>query len=312
MIDTRFTRKFGLTCPVGLAPMADAAGGKLAAAVAKAGGLGLIGGGHCDHAWIDAQFEEAGGEAVGCGFFSWKLAQVPGLLESVLRRRPRAVYLSHGDPRPFADSVRRARVPLICQVHSLQEARYAVEAEAEVIVAQGAAAGGQGGARSVMTLVPEIADYLHDAAHDTLLLAAGGITDSRGLAAAIAMGADGAVMGTRFWASQEALVPPVRLQAALAADGDGTVQTQAKEPVSGGDWPGSSLERVLAEQPEKPVGALDQSSKGQEDGNESGGAIAVGEGIGIIRSAPPAAEILEIISRRAERILTNAGRKVIC
>ena len=282
MIDTRLTRQFGLTCPVVLAPMHRVAGGRLAAAVTRAGGLGLIGGGDCDPEWIEAQFHEAGEEAVGCGLTTSRLAETPDVLDRVLEHRPRAVYLAHGDPRPFAARISQAGARLICQIQDLEAARLAIEADAAVIVAQGNAAGGSIGQRSTMTLVPELADILYREAHDTLLLAAGGIADSRGLAAAIVMGADGVVMGTRLWASKEALVHPDHLTAVLNATGDDTVRVQAAA--------GLQDMRVLKNTDE----------------------AAVGEGIGVIHSAPPVEDVLNSIARKAERLLTHVQRKVIC
>ena len=282
MIDTRLTRQFGLTCPVVLAPMHRVAGGRLAAAVTRAGGLGLIGGSDCDLEWIKTQFHEAGDEAVGCGLTTSRLAETPDVLDWVLARRPRAIYLAHGDPRPFAARISQAGALLICQIQDLEAARLAIEADATVIVAQGNAAGGSIGQRSTMTLVPELADLLYREAHDTLLLAAGGITDSRGLAAAIVMGADGVAMGTRLWASHQALVHPDHLKAVLKATGDDTVRIQATA--------GLPDMRVLKN--------IDEA--------------AVGEGVGVIHSAPPVEDVLNTITRKAERLLSHVRRKVIC
>ena len=148
MIDTRLTRSFGLTHPIVSAPMAMASGGALAAAVSGAGGLGLIGGGYGDPEWIDQAFRDAGNTSVGCGFITWKLAERPDLLARVLERDPAALFLSFGDPRPFASEIDAAGVPLICQVQTLEHARQALEAGARVIVAQGTEAGGHGAARA--------------------------------------------------------------------------------------------------------------------------------------------------------------------
>ena len=86
----------------------------------------------------------------------------------------------------------------------MAHAREAVDAGAGVIVAQGGEAGGHSGSRSTFTLVSEIADYLSDAAPDTLLVAAGGVADGRSLAAALMLGADGVLIGSRLVASSEA------------------------------------------------------------------------------------------------------------
>src|SRR4051794_41376902 len=96
MLPTRLTERLGLAHPVILAPMAYAAGGRLAAAVSGAGGLGLIGGGYGDRRWIDAQFDEAGGADVGCGVITWSLARAPHPLAPLLRRGARARVLSFG------------------------------------------------------------------------------------------------------------------------------------------------------------------------------------------------------------------------
>jgi nitronate monooxygenase len=84
MLATRLTERLGLTHPVLLAPMAYAAGGRLAAAVSRAGGLGLIGGGYGSRRRLDAQFDAAGDAGVGCGFITWSLARAPDLLDHVL------------------------------------------------------------------------------------------------------------------------------------------------------------------------------------------------------------------------------------
>ncbi len=272
MIDTRLTRALGLTCPVVLAPMAGVAGGQLAAAVSEAGGLGLIGTGTSD--WTETQFTESGREAIGIGFVTSQLTE--DVLKQALTHRLRAIYLAHGDPRPFASMIHAAKVRLICQVQDLSDARLAVEAGAQVVVAQGAAAGGPSGPRSTLSLVPEVADYLHHADHDMLLLAAGGIADARGLAAAIVMGADGVVMGTRFRAAKEALVTPAQSEAILAATGDSTLRTDTGH-------------RVL----------------------EQDRATELGEAAGLIQSVQTADEILTTLSAKAERLLTHAQRTVI-
>nr|WP_272871524.1 nitronate monooxygenase [Ruegeria lacuscaerulensis] len=280
------TRLFGLTCPVVLAPMPGVADGRLAAAVARAGGLGMIGGGGRDTDWIEAQFRATGNESVGCGFSTWQLAQSPELLDLVLARRPRAIFLSHGDPRPFAARVKQAKARMICQVQDLRGAALAVEAGADIVVAQGSAATGPSGTRTTLALLPEVADFLYREAHDTLLLAAGGIADSRGVAACIVAGADGVVMGTRLWASREGQVQADQYQIALQATGDDTFQTQ--QTVA--DWPESVAMRTLRNAPE---------------------AIPAGEGIGLIRDMPPVDDILNAITLKAGRLLVHAQRKVI-
>src|SRR5271165_6614716 len=83
---TRLTERFGIQHPIVSAPMGFLAGGRLAAAVSRAGGLGLIGGGYGDGDWLDREFTAAGNERVGCGFITWSLAKKPELLDKVLAR----------------------------------------------------------------------------------------------------------------------------------------------------------------------------------------------------------------------------------
>ena len=320
MIETRLTERLRLRHPVISAPMAGAAGGALAAAVGRAGGLGLIGGGYCDADWIDQQFAAAGNEPVGCGFITWKLAETPGLLDRVLTHAPRAVFLSFGDPVPFAEAVRASGAVLICQVQSRADAVAALEAGADVIVAQGGEAGGHGERRATMTLVPEVADLLAARSPETLLVAAGGIADGRGLAAALMLGADGVLLGTRLWASAEALVPEGQVNAALAADGDATLRTKAVDVVRGLDWPERFDIRVLRNGfTDRWHGDLEGlRAVAEREGPRWQAAFAageaevgnpvVGEAIGLIQDRPPAAQIIESMVAEAERLLSGGWR----
>jgi nitronate monooxygenase len=141
---TRLTRTLQLRHPVISAPMAFAAGGALAAAVSRAGGLGFIGGGYGDLPWLEQQLALAEGERIGVGFITWSLARSPSLLAVALEHRPAAVMLSFGDPRPFAEKIRAGGAALICQCQNMAHVCDAVEAGATVVVAQGAEAGGHG------------------------------------------------------------------------------------------------------------------------------------------------------------------------
>jgi nitronate monooxygenase len=125
---TRLSQQLGLKYPIVSAPMAFAAGGALAAAVSRAGGLGLIGGGYGDRVWLDEQFAIASGDRVGVGFITWSLARNPSLLTDVLRSRPAAVMLSFGDPRPFSAEIRGAGALLVCQCQDLAHVEQAIDA----------------------------------------------------------------------------------------------------------------------------------------------------------------------------------------
>ena len=242
---TRLTRLLSIRHPILSAPMAFAAGGALAGAVSAAGGLGLLGGGYGDQGWLAREHAQAGNQRIGCGFITWSLAKQPALLAQALAHSPAAVILSFGDPAPFAKSIRDSGAKLICQVQNMAHARAAIDAGADIIVAQGGEAGGHGMSRATLTLVPEVADLLARSAPAVVLVAAGGIADGRGLAAALMLGAEGVLVGSRFWASAEALVHVRHHAAALAADGDGTLRQTATDVARGLDWPAEFTARIL-------------------------------------------------------------------
>ena len=316
---TRLTERLSIAHPVLLAPMGTAAGGKLAAAVTAAGGLGLIGGGYGDADWLEREFAAAANARVGCGFTTWSLARKPHLLEQVLRHAPAALMLSFGSPLPFAPAIKAAGVPLICQVQTMAHAREAVAAGADIVVAQGAEAGGHGFSRATLTLVPEVADYLAGNAPATLLLAAGGIADGRGLAAALMLGADGALMGSRYWASEEALVPKSFQAAAVAAAGDDTIRTTVVDIVRKIDWPQPFTGRAIktgftmrwhgreADLAEPAV--LEREMERYLDANRRGDVdntgVFAGEAVALIHDVQPAGTILQRIVREAEELLAR-------
>ncbi|WP_232372471.1 NAD(P)H-dependent flavin oxidoreductase [Acuticoccus mangrovi] len=318
MIATRLTERFGLTAPIVSAPMAMVSGGRLAAAVTAAGGLGLIGGGYADPRFVEDAFRDAGNAAVGVGFITWRLDGDDTALAEALAHRPRAVMLSFGDPAPYAERIRAAGAALICQVQTVAAARAVHAAGADVIVAQGTEAGGHGAARATMTLVPEVRDAV---GAEPLLLAAGGIADGRGLAAALALGADGALVGTRFWASEEALSHPRHRAAALATTGDGTVRQRATDIARLFDWPAEFTARVLDNafvrrwegDPEghRAVAAREAEAYAAafRDGDPDNVGVFVGEAVGLIADAPPAAQILQRMVREAEAVISGLGQK---
>ena len=233
-IETALTRLLAIEHPILLAPMGSAAGGKLAAAVTTAGGLGMIGSGQASATTIRQELGEAGNIRVGIGFITWALERNPAALDVALDARPAAVMLSFGDPTPFTGRIKAAGCKIICQVQTLAQAREAAAAGADIIIAQGRDAGGHSGTtRGTMGLVPAVVD----AVAPIPVVTAGGIADGRGLAAALALGAAGISMGTRFTAARESLWDQAMKEAALSAGGDQTQQTRVFDIVRGSPWP---------------------------------------------------------------------------
>jgi len=311
--------------PIISAPMAFVAGGHLAATITGVGGLGLIGGGYGDAEWLEREFAEARNARVGCGFITWSLARRPQLLNLVLAHAPVAVMLSFGSPMPFARPIKNAGARLICQVQCMDHTREAIAAGADIIVAQGAEAGGHGLTRATLTLVPEVADYLAKAAPATVLVAAGGIADGRGLAAALMLGADGALIGSRFWASSEALVNPAFQKRASAANGDSTIQTTVVDVARKIAWPNSFTARVMKTRfvedwhgretelakPEVVDREMQRYVAAMQSGDPDNTGVWVGEATGLIKDVRPAGELLQEIVRDAERLLGDRAPSLV-
>jgi nitronate monooxygenase len=315
-IQNRLTQTLGIEHPILLAPMDVVSGGKLAAAVSQAGGLGLLGGGYGEGGWIDREWDRAGNSPIGCGFITWSLARQPHLLARALARRPVAVMLSFGDPRPFAPAIRLAGSRLICQVQTVSQAREAVEAGADVIVAQGTEAGGHGMSEPLFTLLPQVVD----ACPGTVVVAAGGIADGRGLAAALMLGAEGVMMGTRFYASQEAEGHPEAKNRIVEAGGGETVRSIVFDLSRGIRWPASYTGRLLRNRHletwlgrEKELAAqMDEVGReyaaARERGDFDVAGVIAGDSCALIHDIPPAGELVERIVEEAERLLGEHRR----
>jgi nitronate monooxygenase len=318
-LQTRLTETFEIEHPILLAPMDLVAAGRLASAVSQSGGLGLIGGGYGNADWLEQAFAAAGKARVGCGFITWSLAKKPELLDLTLQHQPVAVMLSFGDPSPFAAKIKKTGAKLICQVQSLAQAKQAAAAGADILVAQGTEAGGHGVSRTTLTLVPEIVD----AFPDLPVVASGGIADGRGLAAALMLGAEGVLMGTRFYASQEAQGHPEAKQRIIAASGDDTLRSIVFDISRRNIWPQPYTGRVIrnshaerwygreTELLEHQEEEANRYGEARERGDFDVAGVIAGEAVGLIHDAPPAAEIVARIIREAEAVLSRATRLIV-
>jgi nitronate monooxygenase len=323
-LKTRLTDRLGIEHPILLAPMGVMSGGRLAAAVSDAGGLGLIGGGYGDANWLERQFAAAGASRVGCGFITWSMARDPKLLDDVLARRPAALMLSFGEVQPHASRIKAEGVPLICQVQGMRYLREAVDAGADIVVAEGNEAGGHSGHRGVFTLVPEAADYLARHAPQTVLVAAGGVGDGRGLAAALMLGADGVLVGTRFIACAESEAPEGFRQAIIGADGDSTMKSNSVDVVRKRYWPNPEfVVRVLrnrfVNQWHGREREIEQAIEVEHErfwhafraGDADNSGVLMGEVAGLIDDAPPAAQIIARMVDQACRLLGPQSQRVV-
>jgi nitronate monooxygenase len=319
MIATALTEMFGLQHPIVLGPMGGVSGGHLAATVSNAGGLGLVGGGYGDPTWLRTELSRVKEETSrpwGVGLITWSIKRSE--LDLALGYRPDAFMLSFGDPRPYAEAIKSAGCKLICQVQGLEEARLAQEARADMIVAQGTEAGGHGGGRATLPLVPAVVD----AVAPTPVVAAGGIADGRGLAAALMLGAHGALIGTRFCASTEALGRDQAKQRIVAARGHETVRTRVFDIVRGYAWPppytGRAVRNRFTERWDGHESELMIVLEAEQvayqaaarEGDFDTALVWAGEVVDLIKSVAGAAALVAQISAEAETQL-RAGAKLL-
>jgi nitronate monooxygenase len=313
---TEFTELFGIAHPIALAPMGGSAGGALAAAVSEGGGLGLVGGGYGDRDWVERELEIVTGRTQkpwGVGFLSW--AASPEIVRYALEFGPDAVMLSFGDPAPLAAPVLDSDALLIIQVTDLAEARQAAGLGADVIVAQGTEAGGHGGRRGTLPFVPTVVDLVAPVP----VLAAGGIADGRGVAAALALGAAGALVGTRFQASSEALVDPAVAKAIIDGSGEDTERSRVLDVARGAAWPERYPGRTLRNdfldewrgkeaELARDEGARERFRAAADRGDLSAAPVWASEAIDLITAIAPAADLLGQLAAEAETALARALR----
>lgn len=316
---TAFTRLFGIEHPIALAPMGGSAGGALAAAVSSGGGLGLVGGGNGDPDWLARELPAAArgtGKPWGVGFQSWAVSA--RTVARALEAHPSAVMLSFGDPRPFAGLVRQAGAALVLQVTDLEEARQAVDLGADVIVAQGTESGGHSGSRgrSTLAFVPVVVDL----AGTVPVLAAGGIADGRGVAAALCLGASGALIGTRFQATAETLAAPEAVKAIIAGRGDDTERSTILDIARDSRWPAKYPARTLrhpfldewrgreAELAADPAAARQAYRDGIARGDLPPLPVWASQAIDLIGDLPSAADLVAALAAQAEEALARVGQ----
>jgi nitronate monooxygenase len=319
-IKTALTKAFGLKYPIVLAPMGSVAGGRLAAEVSNSGGLGLVGGGYGDPDWLREELSLARDKARrpwGVGLITWCATQE--IVDLALSYEPNAFMLSFGDSSPYASAIKETGCKLICQVQNIEGALAAEAAGADVIVAQGTEAGGHGAEHaSTLPLLPAVVD----AVDATPVLAAGGIADGRGLAAALMLGAQGVLIGTRFYASIEALGHEQAKEQIVAARGSETKRTQVFDVVRGLEWPEEYTGRALRndflerwdgwekELATAPDGEDEAFRKAEQEGNTDISMVWCGEAVDLISDVPAAAELVRRVGAEAEARLQLVSRLV--
>lgn len=297
------TEKFGVSVPVVGAPMANVGGGKLTAAISAGGGLGMLGAGSAVTAeWIrtEGAVAAAGGKPYGIGLMAWSVQERPEHLEAVLELRPALVSLSFGDYTPYVATLQHAGIVVATQAGTVADAREAIDAGVDVIVARGAEAGGHGrNAVATLPLLQAILDMT-----ELPVLAGGGISGPRGLAAVLAAGAAGGWIGTAFLTCAEALTSePVRRRV-IEADETDTVYGTVFDAASRAGWPdefgGRALRNAYFDTWQGREEDLKADNAGHTDylegtraADPARASIYAGQGVGSLTGQPAAAEVVD-------------------
>jgi len=290
---------------------------RLASAVSAAGGLGILGGGYGDEQWLahELRLLRESGQRYGVGFITWSMAKQPKLLDMALEHGPAAIMLSFGDPRPFVERIKRAGALLICQVQTVALAKEAAAAGADILVAQGTEGGGHGIARGLVSLVPEVLDAT---GARIPVVAAGGIGDGRGLAAALMLGASGVLLGTRFYATTEAAGAQAAKERICAASGDDTARSIVFDISRRNVWPtpftgrclrNPYLERWLGREVEllRNQDEVARYTEARQVGDFDVAAVIAGESSGLVRDVRSAREVVEDVVRVASECLARGA-----
>ena len=314
---TPLTDRFKIAVPVVGAPMAGAAGGRLAAAISAGGGLGMIGaGGAASRSWIGEQAEvaAASGRPWGVGLLAWAMAANPAQLDAVAELAPPLVSVSFGPYQRHVDRLKRAGSAVATQVGNLAEAREAEQAGVDLIVARGGEGGGHG--RNDVATLPLLQAVLDHVS--VPVLAAGGIATGRGLAAVLAAGAAGAWVGTAFLACPESTFAPEARDRIVAAADTGTTYGRVFDVGMRQAWPaeygGRSLRNPFFDrwQGREPELATDERAHDEllaaVKGHDFETAyIYAGQSVGLVERSRPAAEVVAELATAGDLLRRTAS-----
>jgi NAD(P)H-dependent flavin oxidoreductase YrpB (nitropropane dioxygenase family) len=316
MIRTPVCDLLGIEHPIALGGMGSIYAPDLVAAVSAAGGFGAMGCHNLSPEQIAsgvAAIRERTDKPFALNFLIFQMKEES--LAVALTLRPKAMAFAW--PRPEQDLK-----PLFARAHAagslvmfmagnVKEAKRGAESGADIIIAQGTEGGGHVLWQTSMVVVPMVVD----AVAPVPVLAAGGIADGRGLAAALSLGADGALLGTRFLASRESPLHPNFKRAILESDGHDTVLTEIPDLAAGTVWPGAMsrarrnhfIERWAGRewalrQSQAEAAASVRAARASGDADEA--PLSMGQDAGLIYDLPPAGEIVARMAREAEAILT--------
>lgn len=313
MIRTPVCDLIGIEYPIFQGGMAWIADGKLAAAVSNAGGLGIISAMNADADYLARQIAVAreltdkpfGVNIMLLSPFADQVA------ETAAREKVAVVTTGAGNPSKYMKLWNGAGIRVIPVVASVAMAKLVTRAGAAAVIAEGGESGGHVGETSTLVLVPQVCD-----ATSLPVIAAGGIADGRGVAAAFMLGAQGVQLGTRFLVAEECSVHPVFKKKILDASDIATVTTGKRlgHPVRSLKTPFSRA-YLKAEYGGVPDDELEAMGAGAlrlaaVEGDLQRGCFLSGQAAGMVKKEQPAAEIIREIFEETEKVLGEAGRWV--
>jgi NAD(P)H-dependent flavin oxidoreductase YrpB (nitropropane dioxygenase family) len=317
MIRTPICDLLDIEHPIALGGMGSATSPELVAAVSRAGGLGALG---CHYLTPDQIRERAAGirratnKPFGLNFLLFDTRE--DSFEAALELRPAVMQFAWARPdqdlKRYFDRAHEAGCKVTHMAGAVPEAVRAAKAGADVIIAQGTEGGGHVGWMASMPLVPMVVD----AVAPIPVLAAGGFADGRGLAAALSLGADGILLGTRFLASVESPLHPNFKQAIVDSDGHDTQLSEIPDIAAGQVWPGAmtrSRRNSFIERWSGREWALRQNraeahaklQAARQAGDIDEGPLSMGQDAGLIHDIPLAGDIVRRIAEEAEEILAR-------
>ena len=316
MLHTYLTTSWHLRYPIIGAPMAYVGRGRLAHAVSQAGGLGMIGIGSTES--VDFLAREAaiarGTDQLrfGIGMHAWAIEKRPDLLEAAIEANPFLISLSFGSPAPYVEKLHQHGIVLATQVNTRTDAMQVARDGVDLIVVQGTEAGGHvTGQVSSLPLLQAVLDAVQ-----VPVLVAGGIASPRGVAAALAAGAEGVWVGTALLASPECEnAEQARARIVQAGETD-TILTRAFDVAQGLAWPaqypGRALRNRFTDQWHSQIDALPQANEARQQLAEAIASknydlayIYAGEAVGLVTRQQSAADVIQHLGDGAERLLRD-------
>lgn len=324
MLRTRITELLGVQYPIVSSPMTNHSGGRLAAAVSQAGGLGTFGAIHPDGSdWVREQINYIRSQTekpFGIGFITHFIPDALPSFEVALDEIVPVIAFSFADPGPWLQRAKDSGATTLCQIQTLKDAREAVAAGADVLVAQGNEAGGHTGRMSLLPFLTRLLDEFPDLP----VMASGGISNGRALAAILSAGADGAWVGTPFLATPEAVeVPEAFKNRVVDSDGEDTIFTRVYDVLGDSPWPEGIAGRVYHnrfvqkwdgrddEIRDRREELISDAAEGWANADTEMASVYMGESAGSVSSIKPAAEVLRDICDQAEKLLRERSDQLL-